>query len=76
MGMGTLTHKLLPLGWTIPIVPEFEELTFGGLICGAGLETSSHKYGYFFNSCLSYEIVLANGDCVTCSKVFHRIFPY
>jgi len=29
MKMGTLTHKLLPLGWTIPIIPEFETLTIG-----------------------------------------------
>ena len=29
MKMGTLTHKLIPLGWTIPVVPEFRTLTIG-----------------------------------------------
>jgi hypothetical protein len=29
MKMGTLTSKLVPLGWTIPVVPELESLTIG-----------------------------------------------
>ena len=29
MKMGTLTNKLIPLGWTIPVVPEMETLTIG-----------------------------------------------
>lgn len=32
------------------------------------METSSHKYGLFQYICESFEIVLANGNCVTCSK--------
>ncbi len=27
--IGTLTSKLLPMGWTIPVVPELEFLTVG-----------------------------------------------
>jgi hypothetical protein len=27
--MGTLSHQLLPLGWTIPVVPELVTLTVG-----------------------------------------------
>jgi delta24-sterol reductase len=27
--MGALTHQLLGLGWTIPVIPEFESLTVG-----------------------------------------------
>jgi len=29
MKIGTLTAKLVPLGWTIPVVPELETLTIG-----------------------------------------------
>lgn len=29
MKIGTLTRKLIPLGWTIPVVPELETLTIG-----------------------------------------------
>ncbi len=45
--MGQLTHTLDRLGWTIPIVPELDDLTVGGLVMGTGIETSSHRYGLF-----------------------------
>jgi len=41
----------------------------GGLIMGVGIETSSHKVGLFQHCCLSFELVLADGSVVTCSKV-------
>lgn len=30
--MGQLTHTLVELGWTIPVVPEMDDLTVGELI--------------------------------------------
>jgi delta24-sterol reductase len=36
---------------------------------GTGVESSSHKYGLFQHICVSYELVLADGSLVTCSKV-------
>ncbi|XP_021915140.1 delta(24)-sterol reductase-like isoform X2 [Zootermopsis nevadensis] len=66
--MGQLTATLDPLGWTIPIVPELDDLTVGGLIMGTGVESTSHKYGLFQHICVSYELVLADGSLVTCSK--------
>lgn len=62
--MGKLTHYLLPKGWTIPVVPELDDLTVGGLVAGVGIETSSHKYGLFQHICLAFEIVLADGRYV------------
>ncbi len=47
VSMGQLTHTLDKLGWTIPILPELDDLTVGGLVMGTGIETSSHKYGLF-----------------------------
>ena len=41
--MGQLTATLNPLGWTLPVLPELDDLTVGGLVCGVGVETSSHK---------------------------------
>ena len=32
-------------GYTLPIVPELDNLTIGGLVMGGGIETTSHKYG-------------------------------
>ena len=36
---------------------------------GVGIETSSHKYGLFQHTCVSFELVLADGSVITCTKV-------
>ena len=66
--MGQLTHTLDKLGWTIPILPELDDLTVGGLVMGTGIETTSHKYGLFQHICLSYEVVLSDGSVIKCSE--------
>lgn len=66
--MGQLSATLNPLGWTMPVLPEMDDLTVGGLVMGTGIESSSHKYGLFQHICLSYELVLSDGSVVTCSK--------
>eukprot|EP00043_Microstomoeca_roanoka_P015569 m.156008 g.156008 ORF g.156008 m.156008 type:complete len:527 (-) comp16287_c3_seq4:819-2399(-) len=65
--MGQITATLNPLGLTLPVLPELDVLTVGGLICGVGVETSSHKYGLFQHCCTRFEMVLATGEVVTCS---------
>jgi hypothetical protein len=42
-----LEHHLLPV-----VVPEFKALTVGGLIAGAGLESSGFRYGQFADALL------------------------
>ncbi|XP_071539528.1 delta(24)-sterol reductase-like isoform X2 [Panulirus ornatus] len=66
--MGQLTHTLIELGWTIPVVPEMDDLTVGGLVMGTGIETTSHKVGLFQHICVAYELVVADGSVVTCSQ--------
>ena len=51
VSMGQLTATLDSLGWTIPIVPELDDLTVGGLVMGTGIETSSHRFGLFQHIC-------------------------
>ena len=36
---------------------------------GCGVETSSCKYGLFQHTCVSFELILADGNLTTCSKV-------
>ena len=48
----------------------------GGLVMGTGIESSSHKYGLFQHICKSYELVLADGSVVTCSKVIDNVSSY
>ncbi|WP_232470262.1 MULTISPECIES: FAD-binding oxidoreductase [Methylococcus] len=76
--MGQLSSTLRAEGWMLPVVPELNDLTVGGLIMGFGIETSSHRYGLFQHICESFEIVTADGDLVPCSRsenpeLFHQI---
>ncbi|KAG5885059.1 hypothetical protein JTB14_018289 [Gonioctena quinquepunctata] len=66
--MGQLTATLNPMGWTIPVLPEIDDLTVGGLVMGTGVESSSHNHGLFQHICLSYELVLCDGSVVKCSQ--------
>nr|XP_039255655.1 delta(24)-sterol reductase-like [Styela clava] len=66
--MGQISSLLLSQGWTLPVLPEMDDLTVGGLIMGTGVETSSHKYGLMQHVCVAYELVLADGSFVRCSK--------
>lgn len=68
VNMGQISATLAKLGWTIAIVPELDDLTVGGLVMGTGIESSSHIYGLFQHICVSYELVLADGSLITCSK--------
>ncbi|ETV64314.1 hypothetical protein, variant 1 [Aphanomyces astaci] len=74
--MGQLSATLSPLGWCLAIVPELDDLTVGGLVMGTGIETSSHRYGLFQHICTSYELVLADGSTVICSKDVHADLFY
>ncbi|KAJ8950390.1 hypothetical protein NQ314_007929 [Rhamnusium bicolor] len=68
VSMGQLTATLNPMGWTIPVLPEIDDLTVGGLVMGTGIESSSHKYGLFQHVCLSYELVLCDGSIIKCTS--------
>lgn len=59
-----LTSRLLPLGLTLPCIPELDDLTVGGLLMGVGIESASHRRGLFVDCVLSYDIVTAAGDLI------------
>lgn len=66
--MGQLVPALMEKGWTLPVVPELEELTVGGMIAGTGVESSSHHSGLFQEFCMELEVVLSSGAVVKCSR--------
>lgn len=68
VNMGQLTNYLIPQGWTLPVVPELDDLTVGGLILGYGIEASSHKYGLFSDIVKSMDVVTGDGKLVRCSR--------
>ena len=68
VSMGQLSHVLLEHGYTVPVLPEMDDLTVGGLICGCGIESSSHRFGLFQAICTEFEIVAANGELLKASE--------
>eukprot|EP00980_Cylindrotheca_fusiformis_P031512 scaffold26474_cov152-Cylindrotheca_fusiformis.AAC.1 len=79
VSIGQLTHELNPKGYTLPVVPEMDDLTIGGLINGTGIESSSHKYGLFHEIVTELELLLGDGTVVIAtsdneySDLFHAI---
>lgn len=76
--MGQVTALLNSIGWTLPVLPELDDLTVGGLVMGTGIESSSHIYGLFQHICVAYELVLADGSLVRCTEeenpdLFHAV---
>lgn len=72
VNMGQISHYLVPRGMTLPVLPEMDDLTVGGLMMGVGIETSSHKYGLFNDAVVEAEVVLADGSVVKCSHSENR----
>lgn len=67
--IGQLNDFLIERGWTLPVVPELDDLTIGGLVMGGGIESTSHKYGLFQYICKAFEVVLSDASVLWCSKV-------
>jgi Delta24-sterol reductase len=66
--MAVLSAALLPHGMCVPVLPEYEDLTVGGLVNGYGIEGSSHKYGLFADTIASIDLVLADGTLAHCTR--------
>ena len=60
--MGELTHALMPHGLALQTHVEMESITIGGVACGFGIETNSHRVGLFQESVLAYDLVDADGN--------------
>ena len=59
----TLEHGLIPL-----VVMEFPGITVGGGYSGTSGESSSFKHGFFNETLESVEMMLADGQVITCSN--------
>jgi delta24-sterol reductase len=66
--MGDITHYLIPRGYALAVQVEMDDLTVGGLCMGIGIETSSHKYGFLFETVQAYEIITADGKLVRATR--------
>jgi len=66
--MGDITHFLVPRGYALAVQVEMDDLTVGGLCMGIGIETSSHKYGFLFETVEAYEVITAEGEFVRATR--------
>lgn len=65
--MDVLVAQTLPLGLLPPVVPEFPGITVGGAFSGTGGESTSFRHGFFDQSVIWLEMILADGSVVTAS---------
>ena len=57
----TLPHALMPT-----VVPELRSITIGGALAGIGIESSSFRYGLVHETVVEFDVLLAEGEVVTC----------
>lgn len=69
--MGELTRFLTPRGYALAVQPEMDDLTVGGLCLGVGIETSSHRWGFLFETVEAYEVVLGDGRLLRATRTQH-----
>ncbi|KAI9354634.1 24-dehydrocholesterol reductase [Zopfochytrium polystomum] len=62
VSIGQLTRFLIPKGWCIPVIPEYDDLTMGGMLFGYGIEGSSHKYGLFNDIVVSADVIVGTNE--------------
>jgi delta24-sterol reductase len=69
--MSDITHFLVPKGYALAVHPEMDDLTIGGLCMGAGIETSSHRHGFLFETIEALEVIIADGSLIRATKTQH-----
>jgi delta24-sterol reductase len=72
--IGDLCRATLPLGLVPAAVPEFPDFTIAGLVCGEGIQSSSHRYGAFSHTILDVEVALGDGSLVRQHAEEVRVF--
>ncbi|KAI8264869.1 Delta(24)-sterol reductase [Colletotrichum sp. SAR11_239] len=69
VAMDQLVAATYRAGMVPPVVMEFPGITVGGGFAGSAGESSSFRYGYFDETVLAVEIILATGEVVNASKM-------
>ncbi len=67
-----LVEKLLPLGFSPPVLTNNLDVTVGGTLSTAGLGVASWRYGTQADNCLEVEVVTGEGEIVRSSPSANR----
>lgn len=68
---GQVQERLFPHGLAMPVQVEMESITVGGVALGMGMETTSHRFGFFQETIVSYELVTGTGEVRTVTAKDH-----
>ena len=76
--MADITHFLVPRGFALAVQAEMDDLTLGGLCMGVGIETTSHREGFLFETVEAFEVVTAAGELLRATRehnadLFHAL---
>lgn len=69
-GMATyenLVAAVLPFGVMPTVVPQLKSITIGGAVSGVGIEASSFKYGLVHETVQEMDILIGDGQVLTCT---------
>ncbi|WP_315820845.1 FAD-binding protein [Paraflavitalea speifideaquila] len=61
----------MPKGWFLPVTPGTKFITVGGAVGSDVHGKNHHVDGSFSNHIVDMDIVLANGQLITCSPTRH-----
>ncbi len=57
-----------PLGWTPPVVTDWQHLTVGGTLCVGGVGSQSFHKGIQTDAVIELQVVTGTGELVVCSR--------
>jgi decaprenylphospho-beta-D-ribofuranose 2-oxidase len=66
--LSDLIDIFLPRGWFLPVVPGTKHITVGGAIASDIHGKNHHKVGCFSNFVMSFELMVADGEILLCSR--------
>ena len=69
--MRQLQHFLAARGLALTVTGETDKMSMGGTLMGTGIESSSHRFGLFYESCVAFELLLADGSIVRPTRTEH-----
>ena len=69
--MRQLQHFLAARGLALTVTGETDKMSMGGTLMGTGIESSSHRFGLFYESCVAFELLLADGSVVRPTRTEH-----